>query len=680
SGSGATVNIENSGDTVSASGDTINLAGTGLTVNAAGNNDTFSSASSSHGDTIDMTGTGTTLDISGATITIAAGSQVIIDGSNDIINAAGNDNISFIGSDDSLTGGIGDVVTTQGAGENVTLGTGSSLDVESGSATANLSSDTLTVGAGSQATLDGSGDTVNLAANSNSLLNVDGGGSDTIKATGDVIDMIARNSGDSIVGSGDSVNVNGSSSFSGTNDSIVVDSGSDLKLSGGNDSVTLGGAGDFLGLLGGTYSVSGTGDTISTLGSTSVNLSGGNDSVALGGTGDFLDLLGGTYTVSGSDDTIDTSANTQVDASGSNDAFNLGVDSGVTADGSGDTLNGEGITNGDAYDVNGGGGISGGGDSGGGDGGDGGGGGDGGDPPDLPPTENDDDNTGYGFAGSKAATLSTAGNNIGFIAQYDLSQGNQAAALAAEKALQQAVDMATATPTAGTGSAVLDGAKFDQQVITWSLADSQGTQAAPFSGYMDSTDESVVQGAFNTWAASMPGVTFEEVSDSAQSDIRVGFGDFNTATTGIIGYTSYQANNGQIAPDAIVRVEDPTQNALTTGADGQQTYAGTEATLSQTLLHEIGHALGLGDNADQNSVMNYQLTASNRTLDSTDLVGIGSLYGSGSSTASVGSSGVSQLIQAMSTFNADTGVADTTLLPPALLNNNVTLSASAHAA
>ncbi|MBV6754791.1 matrixin family metalloprotease [Pseudomonas chlororaphis] len=300
------------------------------------------------------------------------------------------------------------------------------------------------------------------------------------------------------------------------------------------------------------------------------------------------------------------------------------------------------------------------------------------DPPDLPPGGYD--GGGYGFAGSKSTTLSTTGSNIGFIAQYDLNQGNKAAAAAAEKSLQQAVDTAISTPTTGSGSAVLDGAKFDQQVITWSLAGSQGTQAAPFSGYMGSADESVVQGTFNTWAASMPGVAFEEVSDSAQSDVRVGFGDFNTATTGIIGYTSYQANDGQIAPDAIVRVEDPTQNALTTGADGQQTYAGTEATLSQVLLHEIGHALGLADNADQNSVMNYQLTANNRTLDGTDLVGIGSLYGSGSSTASVGSSGVSQLIQAMSTFNADTGVADTTLLPPALLNNNVTLSASAHAA
>ncbi|MEB0298930.1 matrixin family metalloprotease, partial [Pseudomonas sp. 10S4] len=300
--------------------------------------------------------------------------------------------------------------------------------------------------------------------------------------------------------------------------------------------------------------------------------------------------------------------------------------------------------------------------------------------PDSPDPSDPSDFGDDGFAGSQSTVSAALSSNIGSIAEYELSQGNLAAAAAAEKGFQQAVEVANSTPTAGTGTAVLDGAKFDQQVITWSLANTQGTQAAQFSSYMGSADESVVQAAFDTWASATPGLTFEEVSDSAQSDIRVGFGDFNTATTAVIGYTSYQANGSQIAPDAIVRVEDSAQDALTTGADGQQTYAGTDATLSQVLLHEIGHALGLGDNADQNSVMNYQLTSSNQTLDSTDLVGIGSLYGSGATTSPVGSSGVSQLIQAMSTFNADAGVADTALLPATLLTSNITLVASSRAA
>jgi predicted Zn-dependent protease len=286
---------------------------------------------------------------------------------------------------------------------------------------------------------------------------------------------------------------------------------------------------------------------------------------------------------------------------------------------------------------------------------------------------------GYGFAVSPSLVSSVVGSNIGSIAQCDIDHGNTSAAEAAEAAQYQALEAATLVPTSGTGSAVLEGAKFDQQVITWSLADSRGTQAAPFSGYMDSTDEAVVQIAFNTWSAAMPGVTFEEVSDSAQSDIRLGFGDFNTATTGVVGYTSYQVDAGQMASDVIVRVEDTAQDALVTGADGQPVYSGSGVSLSQVVLHEIGHALGLADNADQSSVMNYQLTANNKKLDSTDLAGIGSLYGAGASTVSVGSSGVSQLIQAMSTFNADAGVADTALLPASLSTSSITLAASSHA-
>ena len=37
--------------------------------------------------------------------------------------------------------------------------------------------------------------------------------------------------------------------------------------------------------------------------------------------------------------------------------------------------------------------------------------------------------------------------------------------------------------------------------------------------------------AFAAWQALMPGVTFEEVADSSAADIRVGFGDFDTAST-----------------------------------------------------------------------------------------------------------------------------------------------------
>jgi predicted Zn-dependent protease len=217
----------------------------------------------------------------------------------------------------------------------------------------------------------------------------------------------------------------------------------------------------------------------------------------------------------------------------------------------------------------------------------------------------------------------------------------------------------------GTNSAVFEGAKWDSQVITWSIADNPGTTSAPFSNYMSNAYETAIQNAFNVWSAAT-GLTFEEVPDSPQSDIRIGWGEFNTASSDLVGYTSYQSNSGQFSPGVIIRLEDPTQDVLVTGADGQLTYAGTQTELSQVLLHEIGHALGLGDNTDPNSVMCYALGTNNRGLDSVDLAGIQTLYGSdpkGSPASNPVNTGLDQLIQAMATFNTDEGAPVTSLTP-----------------
>jgi hypothetical protein len=63
-------------------------------------------------------------------------------------------------------------------------------------------------------------------------------------------------------------------------------------------------------------------------------------------------------------------------------------------------------------------------------------------------------------------------------------------------------------------------------VITWSIADGAGPADSPFSGYMGSQYEVLVQMAFQAWATAS-GLTFQEVRDSAQTDIRLGWGDFN---------------------------------------------------------------------------------------------------------------------------------------------------------
>jgi predicted Zn-dependent protease len=258
----------------------------------------------------------------------------------------------------------------------------------------------------------------------------------------------------------------------------------------------------------------------------------------------------------------------------------------------------------------------------------------------------------YGFTGSRAKVDAALGSNIGAIAKYDLSQGDTAGAAAAEAGQQEAAEAAGLSSSSSYKKAsVYEAAKWDHNVITWSLADSPGMLSAPFSGYLDGSYDAEVKEAFAAWAKAS-GLTFEEVPDSAQSDIRIGFGDFDTANSGVIGYTSFQAQDGEIQPDAIIRLEDPAQDALVAGRGGQETYAGTDAEFSQVLLHEIGHALGLADNSNPNSIMYYDLTSKNRTLDNTDIARTRTLYGSAqgaNSSRSIAAS-LDQLVQAMASF------------------------------
>ena len=169
----------------------------------------------------------------------------------------------------------------------------------------------------------------------------------------------------------------------------------------------------------------------------------------------------------------------------------------------------------------------------------------------------------------------------------------------------------------------LEGPKWTTPVVTWSLAAAGGV----FTDSIAPVYQALVQQAAAEWD-DVAGITLQQVADSASADIRIGFGEFG-AGAGEIGETDYSYYSGTpetFAPGVTVRVEDPVEHGLATVA-GTAIYTGTQTSMYQVILHEVGHALGLNHSTDVNAVMYPSAGAANRDLDASDIAGIQSLYG-----------------------------------------------------
>lgn len=224
-----------------------------------------------------------------------------------------------------------------------------------------------------------------------------------------------------------------------------------------------------------------------------------------------------------------------------------------------------------------------------------------------------------GFAGNLKVVYSTLADGGAALAQS--IGGDSVSTAAATGALlqtQSAISLNVQT-------SVLEGAKWDKSVVTWSLSDVLGGNRANVR--LMAAEERAAQQAFAVWGKAT-GLNFEEVGSSSSADIQLSWSDLNTSKTGVVGFTSYTSDAGAMDSGVRIQLENPLQDALVENGAGQWIYNGTEASLTQVMMHEIGHALGFADNANANSIMSYYLGSDNRTLSTLDSSAAVQLYSS----------------------------------------------------
>jgi hypothetical protein len=674
-GGGGTVGFSGTGELLSMSDGAAYLQSASTSLTADGSNLTvYGYGGSGGGGTVGFSGTGQTANMSDGTIVLNPGTDsVTIVGTSDIAYSSGTA--------DALTMPDGGTAYLFSSSASLTV-TGSGVTVDSyedgtgtvgftGTGTVNMSDGLIVLNAGTGAdtnnvTVNGANTTV-YSSGTNDLLTMSDGTADLFSSSsaltlyGSDVTVNSYDGGAGVVGftgTGDVANMSSgsivlqsdsSATDVGNSDTIYLDQNSTVVVSGTNDLDSFDGGGSFTmpTRVSSYYTV--TANTIDTLSNASVYLIDGDSQVQYytpGSSGpdttdnynpsgiiyqgislDSGDYIGDSYDPNAAineeidyynPDSLITSSN--IDMANGDSVFDTSSSPGTYTDGtevvisSGDTLydgsyggydSGFGMIDSEysfgGYEFD---------------------------------TGNSDDLGSYddgGFSGDLVQVSPGQASGINAIGQTDLAQSQDAAVLNIEAAFQQADTSASGAPAASGSPPAPDaaGAAWGSRTITWAFA--AGPSAGPdaFSGAIAAQFQPVIEQALQAWTTAS-GLTFQEVTSPASADIQIGWGTFDTPATNITGYTNLQQSGGLIQPGVIVRLEDPGETALATGSDGQPTYTVNGATLYQVALQQIGHALGLGESSDPDSVMSSELGPANTALNAADTADVSALYGTSS--------------------------------------------------